>query len=154
MANWALPTLSSLYADFLAEVSGRLDDSATMFLTAPSNQPVGSIRFVRASNIFQEWTGSAYVDKVIGVTGGGTGATSATGARTALGLGTLAVQNSSAINVTGGGLTGITTLGLTGDLTFTTDNTSKIGTNTNRAGIVYIRSGLVVPVGVDKFVSA
>lgn len=44
------------------------------------------------------------------LTQGGTGATSASAARTALGLGSIATQASSAVSVTGGSITGITDL--------------------------------------------
>jgi len=154
MADWSLPTLSSLYTDFLAEVNARLNDSAQMFSGGPTNQPVGSIRYFRTTNVFQEWDGASWVDKVLSIAGGGTGATTAAGIRTNLGLGTLSIQNSNAVNITGGSLTGITGLAMTGDISFTADNASKIGTNVNRPSTIYIRSGLVIPVGVDKFVTS
>ena len=154
MADWSLPTLSSLYTDFLAEVDARLDDSATMFLGGPTNQPVGSIRYFRSTNVFQEWDGAAWVDKVLSIAGGGTGATTAAGVRTNLGLGSMAVQNANAVNITGGSLTGITGLSMSGDIIFAADNANKIGTNASRPATVYIRSGLVIPVGVDKFVTS
>ena len=154
MADWSLPTLSSLYTDFLAEVSARLDDSAQMFSGGPSNQPIGSIRYFRSTNVFQEWDGATWVDKVLSIAGGGTGATTAAGIRTNIGLGTMAVQNAAAVNVTGGTLTGISSLGMTGDISFTADNANKIGTNNNRPAAIYVRSGMVIPVGVDKFVTA
>lgn len=154
MADWSLPTLSSLYTDFLAEVSARLDDSATLFVGGPSNQPIGSIRYFRGTNVFQEWDGANWVNKVLSIAGGGTGATTAAGIRTNLGLGTLAVQNANAVNITGGSLTGITGLTMTGDISFTADNASKIGTNVNRPASLYLRSGLVIPVGVDKYLTS
>jgi len=46
------------------------------------------------------------------VTEGGTGATTAGGARTNLGLGTIATQNSSSVSLTGGSITGITDLAI------------------------------------------
>jgi hypothetical protein len=56
-------------------------------------------------------TGNATnVDGVVAVNNGGTGATTVTAARTALGLGTIATQNTSAVNITGGTITGITDL--------------------------------------------
>ena len=54
-------------------------------------------------------TGTGSVTTIpVQITEGGTGATSAADARTNLGLGTLALQNSTNISVTGGTLTGIT----------------------------------------------
>ena len=44
------------------------------------------------------------------LTSGGTGASDASGARTNLGLGTIATQNSNAVTITGGSITGITDL--------------------------------------------
>jgi hypothetical protein len=58
-------------------------------------------------------TGNATnVDGVVAVNNGGTGATTVTAARTALGLGTVATQNSTAVNITGGTVTGITDLAI------------------------------------------
>jgi hypothetical protein len=68
-------------------------------------------------------TGSAVVDAVthmssltlttaLAVAQGGTGATTASGARTNLGLGTIATQAASAVAITGGSITGITDLAI------------------------------------------
>jgi hypothetical protein len=58
-------------------------------------------------------TGNATnVSGVVAVNNGGTGATTVTAARTALGLGTIAVQNTSAVTITGGTITGITDLAI------------------------------------------
>ncbi len=46
------------------------------------------------------------------VASGGTGATTASGARTNLGLGSIATQNSSSVTITGGSITGITDLAI------------------------------------------
>lgn len=46
------------------------------------------------------------------VANGGTGATTAAGARTNLGLGTIAVQNANSVTITGGSITGITDLAI------------------------------------------
>jgi hypothetical protein len=106
MADWSIPTVSSNYADVLTYLKDRDIDAGTLFLNAPSNQPTGSIRYLRASNKFQEWDGAAWVDKVLAVAGGGTGGSSAASARSALGLGTMAVQDSSSVNISGGTLAG------------------------------------------------
>jgi hypothetical protein len=58
-------------------------------------------------------TGNATnVSGVVAINNGGTGATTVTAARTALGLGTIAVQNTSAVTITGGTITGITDLAI------------------------------------------
>lgn len=56
------------------------------------------------------WQGTA-----IGLAYGGTGATTASGARTALGLGTMAVQAASNVAITGGSISGATLSGVTFD---------------------------------------
>lgn len=48
----------------------------------------------------------------LAVADGGTGANSASGARTALGLGTMSTQNANAVTITGGSITGITDLAI------------------------------------------
>jgi len=154
MADWSLPTLSSLYVDFVAQVDARLDDAAQMFSGGPTNQPVGSIRYNRTTNLLQEWDGAQWVDKLISVAGGGTGASDTEGILDNLNLGTMAVQNENAVNITGGSLTGITGLALVGNISFVADNANKIGTNANRPSTIYVRSGLVIPVGVDKYVTS
>lgn len=154
MADWSKPTTASLYSDFVTEVDARLDDAASLFSATPSNQPVGAIRYLRASNKFQEWDGAVWNDKVIAIAGGGTGAATASGARTNLGLGTIATQGANAVAITGGTLSGITALGLGGNVTVATDDSVALGTNANRFQKAYFRSGLVIPVGTDKFVTS
>jgi hypothetical protein len=51
------------------------------------------------------WNGST-----IGIAYGGTGSTTASGARTSLGLGTIATQNANSVSITGGSITNLTTL--------------------------------------------
>src|SRR4051812_46961380 len=121
MANWATPVITDLYTDVLTELNARDIDAGTMFLSSPTNQPIGSIRLLRSPVKLQEWDGALWNDKPIAIEGGGTAATTAVGARTALGIGTMGVQNSNAIAVTGGTLSGITSLDMSGNITFLTD---------------------------------
>ena len=151
MADWNKPVLTDLYTDVITYLDARLDDAAQNFLTDPTNPPIGLMRFVRASGKFQEWDGAAWQDKPIGVAGGGTGSTTASGSRTALGLGTMSTQNANAIAVTGGTASGLTGLGLAGDVIFASDGAVKIGTATLRPSVLYLRNALVIPVGTDKF---
>lgn len=103
MADWSQPTVNSNYAtEVLQDISARLDDAAQMFFSDPSNQPDHIIRYNRASNKFQEYFNAIWNDLILSIAGGGTGSSTAAGARTNLGLGTLATQNSNAVNITGG----------------------------------------------------
>lgn len=154
MANWNLPTLSSLYTDFLTEVKNRDLDATTMFLNAPSNQPVGAIKLERTAYKFQEWSGAVWTDRPIGVAGGGTGAGDAANARTNLGLGTIATQNANAVAITGGTISGITALSVSGSIAFGADNTYDIGTAAVMVRRLYVKGGALAPVGVDKWIPA
>ncbi len=106
MADWTTPVTSSQYVDVLTFLKNRDVDAATLFVGAPSSQPTGAIRYVRASNKFQEWDGIAWVDKVLSVAGGGTGGSSQASARAELGLGTMAVQDSDDVMITDGVIAG------------------------------------------------
>lgn len=61
MSNWALPTLTSTYTNFLAEMSNRIDDSGkmsrsdTVTLTSP---PVGLIRWNASTFLWESNTGT------------------------------------------------------------------------------------------------
>lgn len=113
MADWSLPTNSSDYATGVLQVLEARDvDAATLFVAAPTNTPTSAIRYVRASNKFQEWDGAAWNDLVLSVAGGGTAGATQVAARTGLGLGTMAVQDSSAVIISGGTIAGTGT-GLT-----------------------------------------
>jgi hypothetical protein len=145
-ANWGLPTLSSAYADFLTELKNRDVDSIS--LQAPSaGIPTGAIRYNRSTNIFEEYDGGSWVAKVLAVAGGGTGASTASGARTNLGLGSIATQSAASVSITGGTAADI-------DLTYTADGLKAIGSNTNKLGKVYIKNGCVLPVGIDKYLAS
>jgi hypothetical protein len=112
MADWNTPDVNTNYATLLTALLARDVDALTMQVAAITNPPVGAFKYVRASNKFQEWDGAAYQDKVLAIAGGGTGAATAAAARTALGLGTMAVQDDNAVTITGGVLAGVGT-GLT-----------------------------------------
>jgi hypothetical protein len=102
MADWQNPKITSNYITFVDEVKNRDIDAISLQGSALTNAPVGSIKLVRSPVKFQEWNGSAFIERVISVEGGGSGSASAAGARANFGLGTMAIQNSNAISVTGG----------------------------------------------------
>jgi hypothetical protein len=154
LANWGITNLlAELYTEVLEVLKGRDLDAGTMFSNESAIPPLNAIRYNRSLSRFEEFDGTNWNVKTISVTGGGTGGTDAASARAALGIGTLGLQNAGAVNITGGTITGITSLGLTGHITFAANGTYNIGTSLARAGKVYIGGGLVVPVGVDKWVA-
>jgi len=106
MSDFNTPVLADAYADVLDNLKSRDVDAITLQVSAASNPPTGAIKWNRASDKFQEWDGAAYIDQVLSIAGGGTGASSASGARTSLGLGTLSTQDDNAVNITGGTLAG------------------------------------------------
>ena len=115
MANWNLPAITSGYLDFVTEMNDKFVDAGTIGYGSPTNLPERAMRFNRTINIFEEWVGGAWVSKVIGVAGGGTGATTPGEIRTNLGLGSMSTQNSNAVAITGGSITGVNFSG--GDIT-------------------------------------
>lgn len=101
--DWGLPILATSYTDFLTDLNLRLDAVASLFNDTTLNLPNHTIRYLRASNKFQEFNGIAtWTDLILAVAGGGTGSATAAGGRTNLGLGTMAVQNSNNVSISGG----------------------------------------------------
>lgn len=152
MADFSLPVLTSLYQEVIDTLKARDIDAATLCLNLPTNFPVGTIRLNRTTKVFQEWDGATWVDVVLGVPGGGTGGTVPGGG--GLGLGTMSIQNAVSVAITGGGITGITSFSLSTGIIFDADGTRNIGSNNIRPGNIYVRNGLVIPVGTDKWVTA
>lgn len=110
-ADWNHPQIGDAYVAVLTtHLMGRDVDALTLQKTAPSNLPDGAIAYDRATDLFKEWNsaGAAFVTKVLSLAGGGTGGSSAAGARASLGLGSMAVQDSTAVAITGGAISGIT----------------------------------------------
>lgn len=85
MADWSKPALGDLYENFLQYLKDRDVDLATMFAAPATNVPVGAVRWNDTNKRLEKWSGSAWTVLPIGVTGGGTGATTVATARSALG---------------------------------------------------------------------
>lgn len=73
-ANWSNPALGSQYSSFLSDLKERDVDAVTLNVGNPSNPPTGSIKLIRSPIKIQEWSGTAWDDKPISISGGGTGA--------------------------------------------------------------------------------
>lgn len=154
MADHTKPTEDSIYVpDFLTELHGRIDDSVTLD-EAPTNPPIGYIRWNRTSDKLEEWDGAAWVTQLVSIAGGGTGAANAADARTNLGIGSLGTQAANAVAITGGTIAGITSLSLSGNLAFNINDTHDIGSNAIRLRKIYAASAVVLPVGADKYATS
>jgi hypothetical protein len=87
MANWSLPSLTDLYTNFLAYLKGRDDDAARLNdnrVANATNLPDYAKRWNNTTKTFQEWVSSIWGNLVMGVAGGGTGASNIRDARTNL----------------------------------------------------------------------
>lgn len=73
-----------------------------------TSQMLTDIRWINSSNHFRLVSAAG----VTPISNGGTGSSTASGARTNLGLGTMAVQNANSVTITGGAITGTTTTGI------------------------------------------
>lgn len=119
-ANWNLPTLTSNYATGVLQViNEKLVDAVSLFVLDGTNIPENAIKFNRTTLGFQERISGLWSDRTIGVVGGGTGGSTPLAARSNLGLGSLATQNANAVAITGGSLTTLSALDVSGNITFT-----------------------------------
>ena len=87
MANWSLPSLTDLYTNFLTYLKARDDDATRLNdsrVTSATNLPDYSKRWNNPTNTIQNWLASTWTSLIIGIVGGGTGASTATDARTNL----------------------------------------------------------------------
>ena len=153
MANWSNPTVTSVYLDVLNELKGRDVDAVTLNISAGTNLPIGAFRYDRANNKFQEWSGAVWGDKVLSIAGGGTGATGTSGAIANLGLGTMSTQNANTVNISGGSITSLSGFSVSSDILPTSDNVRALGSNGARFHRIYLRSGCVLPVGTNMYVT-
>ena len=156
--NWNNPTITTSYDIFLAELKARDIDAMTMgFSGMPSitNPPAGALIFQREGySRFVEFNGTSWTAKLIGILGGGTNADNPASARTNLGIGTMGVQNSNAVAIGGGTIFGISQLDIATPIYFMNDGVYDIGSPSGAVRNLFIRHGLVLPVGVNKYVVA
>jgi hypothetical protein len=105
-ANFANPTLTSTYANFVTEVKERDTDLALGFdpaFVTPTNLPTNAIRWSSAVNKWQKWNGTAWGDLTatfaIAISGNAGTATTLTTARTINGVSFNGSANISVNNV-------------------------------------------------------
>jgi hypothetical protein len=84
----------------------------------------------------------AYISSAVTVLKGGTGSTTASGARSNLGCGTMATQNSSSVSITGGSITGVTGVADTGN---NTNITGMLNLTGRLGAYVTIRGDAITP---------
>lgn len=119
------------------DATGSLSAPELVALTTFSNL-VGNV----TGNVTGTVTGNATnVTGVVAIANGGTGATTVANARTALGLGSLALQNSNSVNITGGSITTLTT-----DLAI-----ADGGTGASNAAAARTNLGLVIGTNVQAW---
>ena len=114
MADWVDLDVDDSYLTLLAAINDRDEDAATMFVSAPTNPIVGMIRYNRSTNKLEEYRttpAAAWYELNISIAGGGTGANTAAGARSALGLGSIATQAANSVAITGGSVAAATLAG-------------------------------------------
>jgi len=159
MSDWSNPTITTQYDVFVNEAKARDVDAATMFMDTASlsNPPVGGIRFNRLGSgnyTLGEWDGAAFALRYLSVSGGGTGTGDPSTARINLGLGSMAVQSSGAVSITGGNITNLTGFSVSTTIAFTANNASDLGSNASKCRRGYFGDALVLPVGVDKYATS
>lgn len=79
-ADFDKPTAADIYTDVLPQLRDNIDLTATMFASgAGLNTPLGAVQFLGGN--FSVWNGATFNIQTISVGGGGTGSTTAAGAR-------------------------------------------------------------------------
>lgn len=142
---------SGLDADLLDGLNTSSTDTTgnTVVTRSSGNFSAGTITAALVGNVTGNVTGNltgtvtgnaTNVDGVVAINNGGTGATTDSAARTALGLGTIATQNSNNVTITGGTVT------LTSALAIASGGTAATTVNQARTNL-----GLVIGTDVQPF---
>jgi hypothetical protein len=127
MADWSLPTLTSTYTNFLAEVKSRDVDLALQFDgTTSTSVPTGAIRWSSSANRWQKWSGSTWGELTTTYALTGLSTTGAASIGTTLGV------------------TGVTTL--SGGGTSTTPSTDNNSTNIATTAFVVGQASATTPI--------
>jgi hypothetical protein len=116
-------TRANTYADSVGVRSNNYSSNASTLSsgTVPSARISGSYTGITGVGTITAgtWTGT-----VVAVQYGGTGGNDQATARTGLGLGTMSTQGSGAVSISGGSISGLSSLGVSGDITATGDVTA------------------------------
>jgi hypothetical protein len=136
MGDWSKPSLTDTYANFLTYLTDRDFDASSLGYSSITNPITGQMRYLRVSDKFQEYDGAAWQDKTLALAGGGTGAATAANARTNLGLGTIATQNANNVTITGGAISGLSSLAVTGTAASSIQTAGGITAGSGAVGIV------------------
>jgi hypothetical protein len=159
MANWSNPTITTQYDVFVSETKARDVDAITMILDGSiSSPPVGSIKMVRlgaGQYKLQEWAGAGTFDeRYLSVAGGGTGTGDPATARINLGIGSMGVQASNAVAISGGTIYQLSGFSVSCSILFTAGSAYDLGSNAAKVRRGYFSDAIVLPVGVDKYATS
>ena len=137
----------------------RVKTSAGTGVVVPSGKKM--ILYANGTNVIEQMdyatsltAGTLNIDTPLAVASGGTGASTATNARTNLGLGSIATQSASSVSITGGSITGITDLavadGGTGASTAADARTNLGAAASGANSDITSLSGLTTPLSIAQ----
>lgn len=114
MANWSDPEPSSPFEDLITQMKDRDVDAVTLLKAVALNLPTGAIRWNRATLRFQEWDGAAWQNLSLSA---------------GIALGTMSQQDSDDVTITGGDISGATSVSV-GNLTGSPIDPDRLGSGT------------------------